>query len=89
MSVQQLQTQTLYKIIETKEIDTQYGTTYILIDDNLDEYWSNKKIATFIKQNKIPSSKDGKVLFKIKTGDYKTFEKDGNEIRFLNVICSK
>lgn len=89
MSVDNLQSQTLYKIIDIKEVETKFGKTHILTDENLDEYWANKKISQFIKTNKITSSNNGKVLFTIKTGEYKTFEnQNGDKIKFLNLICT-
>lgn len=88
-TTKQLNENSKYEIVNLKSIETKYGTTYIMMDNNLNEYWSNKKINDFIKKHRIPLNNDDKVLFKIKTGDYKTFQKDGNEIRFLNLICSK
>lgn len=90
MSTFNLETNSNYKIIELKEIETKFGKSYIMTDSELNQYWSNKKIATFIKQNRIPLSNNGKVLFRIKTGDYKTFTNEsGDEIRFLNLNISK
>ena len=72
------------------KVETKYGKTYIMMDENLNEYWANKKISTFIKQNKIPLSNCGKILFKIRTGDYKTFTNEsGEEITFLTLNISK
>lgn len=90
MATIKLETNSIYKIIELKEIETKFGTCYIMKDTELNEYWSNKKIASFIKQNKIPMTNNGKVLFKIKTGDYKTFTNEsGDEIKFLNLNIFK
>lgn len=91
MSVQQLQEKSNYSIISLKEIETKFGKTFIMTDGELNEYWANKKICDFIKKNKIPINNDeDKILFKIKTGEYKTFRnQDGKEISFLNLICSK
>ena len=90
MNTSNLETNTVYKIIELKEIETKFGKSYIMTDYELNEYWSNKKIATFIKQNRIPLSNNGKVLFRIKTGDYKTFQnQDGDEITFLQLNLFK
>lgn len=90
MSVSNLQPNSNYKIIELKEVTTKYGDNYIMTDSELNQYWTNKKIATFIKQNKIPLSNNSKVLFKIKTNNYKTFTtKDDNEIKFLELCLVK
>lgn len=90
MSVSNLQPNSNYKIIELKEVKTKYGENYIMTDSELNQYWTNKKIATFIKQNKIPLSNNSKVLFKIKTNNYKTFTtKDGDEIKFLELCLVK
>ena len=90
MNTSNLETNTVYKIIELKEIETKFGKSYIMTDYELNEYWSNKKIATFIKQNRITMSNNGKVLFRIKTGDYKTFQnQDGDEITFMQLNLFK
>ena len=41
----------------------------------------NKKISDWINKNKPKGE------FKIKTSEIKTFVKDGNEIKFIDVIC--
>ena len=90
MTVQTLEARRNYQIVELKEIETAYGKSYVLTDSNLDEYWSNKKVVDYIKKNKIPLFNEGKVLFTIKTGDYKTFKtEEGKEVRFLNLLVSK
>ena len=90
MTTSNLETNTVYKIIELKEIETKFGKSYVMTDSELNQYWSNKKIASFIKQNRIPMSNNGKVLFRIKTGDYKTFKNEsGDEITFLNLNLFK
>ena len=90
MTTLNLESNSNYKIIEIKEIETKFGKSYIMTDFELNQYWSNKKIATFIKQNRIPFSNNGKILFRIKTGNYKTFKNEsGDEIKFLEVNISK
>lgn len=89
MTVNSLEARTTYQIIELKEIETTYGKTFIMTNSNLDKYWSNKKVCDYIKKNKIPLSDNGKILFTIKTGDYKTFKsKDGQKIRYLNMLIT-
>ena len=90
MSANNLNERTNYQIINLKKVTTTYGDSYIMTDTELNEYWSNKKINEFIKKNKIPMNNDDKVLFKIKTGEYKVFPtEDGRVIKFLNLICMK
>ena len=89
MTTTPLEANSNYKIIELKEIETKYGKRYIVVDSELNQFWSNRKISMFIKQNKIPLNNNGKVLFRIKTGDYKTFKNnDGDEIKYLEMTVS-
>ena len=76
-----------YVITEIREFETQYGTTYMLIDDKFNRYFSNKKIAEFIKKNKITNGPE--VLFKVITGPEKTFTKDDKEITYLEMRVLK
>lgn len=87
MSVENFSENKNYKIVSIKEVQTKFGKSYIMTDNNCNKYWSNKKIADFIKRNNIkPSNDDSKILFNIKTFEYKTFKNsDGEEIRFLEM----
>ena len=90
MTTSNLKLRSLYKIVELKEVKTKFGNSYILIDSEYNKYWANKKIGTYIKTHQIPLSNNGKVLFKIKTYDYKTFKNDLNEeITFLQLNLFK
>ena len=81
MSISKLAPNATYKIISYKQINTQYGVSYILKDEDFNEYFSNKKINEYISKNRP------KKEFFIKTSDYKTFSKDGKQISFIDVLC--
>ena len=91
MSVKTLKPNTIYKIKLVCEVETKFGKTYTLTDSNLDVYWSNKKISDYIKSHNIPcDNSTGKVLFTVKTFNYKTFtSEDNREIKFLDMIILK
>ena len=80
MSTLKLEPNSNYKIVSYKTIQTKFGQSHILQDENFNEYFSNKKISNWIIKNKPKGE------FKIKTSELKTFLKDGNEISFIDVI---
>ena len=81
MSTLKLEPNSDYKIVSYKTIQTKFGTSHVLIADDFNDYFSNKKISDWINKNKPKGE------FKIKTSEVKTFVKDGNEIKFIDVIC--
>ena len=76
-----------YYIFSIKPIETSYGTSYILEDDEFNKYWSNNTVNKFIKTNKIKNNDGSKLLFKIKTGSEKEFKKGEDVIRFIETRC--
>ena len=73
-----------YEIFSYTPIQTKFGKTYILEDDNLNKYWATSKVTKFI--NKINYKPiPGKRIFTIKTGNWRTFRKDGEEIKYLEM----
>ena len=78
-----------YHIFSIKPIETTYGTSYILEDDEFNKYWSNNSVNKFIKTNKIKNNDGSKLLFKIKTGSEKEFKKGEDVIRFIETRCYK
>ena len=81
MSTLKLEPNSDYKIVSYKTIQTKFGTSHVLKADDFNDYFSNKKISDWINKNKPKGE------FKIKTSEIKTFVKDGNEIKFIDVIC--
>lgn len=85
METKKLATNKIYKIVSIKEINTKFGTTYILTDDKYDEYYSNNKITKYIQTNGITNDSNKRCLFTIRTGVYKTFKTEtGEEHRYLD-----
>jgi hypothetical protein len=85
METKKLATNKLYRIVSIKEIQTKFGTTYILTDDKYDDYFSTNKITKYIQANGISNDTNKKFLFTIRTGLYKTFtNEDGNEFKYLD-----
>ena len=86
MNTQKLNPNSIYDIIQYKEVVTKFGKTYILTDKDLNQYWSLTSITKFIQQNKIrniPNNKS-KAILKIRTYDYETFDtEDGKQITYL------
>lgn len=80
MSTLKLEPNSDYKIISYKTIQTKFGTSHVLKADDFNEYFSNKKISDWIMKNKPKGE------FKIKTSELKTFTKDDQEIKFIDVI---
>ena len=78
-----------YNIYSIKPIETTYGSTYILEDDEFNKYWANNSVNKFIKTNKIKNNDGSKLLFKIKTGSEKEFKKGEDVIRFIETRCYK
>lgn len=80
MSTLKLEPNSDYKVISYKTIQTKFGTSHVLKADDFNEYFSNKKISDWIIKNKPKGE------FKIKTSELKTFLKDDQEIKFMDVI---
>ena len=85
LETKKLTTNKVYRIIAIKEINTKFGTSYILTDDRYDDYFSINKITKHIQATGITNDPNKKVLFTIRTGVYKTFTNDaGEEHRYLD-----
>ena len=80
METSKFESNKIYKITSYNQINTKFGPSYILTDDNFNQYFSNKKINDWIKKN------PNKTSFKIKTGSFKEFTKDEQTIKFLEMI---
>ena len=50
--IEKLIPDTIYTIVDIKPIKTKFGDNYMLIDENNNRYYSNKKLNTFIKTHK-------------------------------------
>ena len=72
-----------YTFVRAKEIDTKYGKTFILTTDKGDKFFANKKICNFIKRNYTTEELQPNLI--VETGLYRTFEKDGKQITYLNM----
>lgn len=86
MTTEKLEVNSLYEIIGIKDAKTRFGNTHILIDKDLNQYWSTNSISKHINDNKaaINRTPKGKIIFKLRTYDYETFEtEDGKSIRYL------
>ena len=82
-NINKLEANETYNIISYNTIEGKFGKSYVMKDDNFNEYFSNKKVNDWIKKNQ------NKMRFKIKTGDWKEFtSSDGNTIRFLDTFVS-
>ena len=81
----------IYEIYSFKPVETKFGKTYILEDNDFNKYWANNKITNYINKAKFKTSNsEFKLLFKIKTGEYKEFKKGDDTIKFLEMnILSK
>ena len=70
----------IYQISDIKSIKTKFGYKNILIDDGLNEYWTNRKVDEFLAQNRNVSR------FTIITSSEKQFEdKDKKIIKYFDV----
>lgn len=77
-----------YNIYSIKQVETTYGTSYILEDDEFNKYWSNNTVNKFIKFHKIKEGDGSILLFKIKTGNERDFKKSNGEIiKFIETRC--
>ena len=84
--VQKLQSNSIYTIYSIKAVETTYGKTYILEDDDFNKYWATNKITDFINKNKIKVGPyNSKILFTIKTGEHKLFKKGDKECTYLEM----
>ena len=69
-----------YNIVNVEKINTNFGKKYVLVDDEVNKYWTNNKVDEFIKEHKEVKQ------FELTTSDYKTFKnKKGEEIKFLMI----
>ena len=70
----------IYQISDVKNIKTKFGYKTILIDDGLNEYWTNRKVDEFLAQNRNVSQ------FTLITSCEKQFEdKDKKIIKYFDV----
>ena len=70
----------IYNIIDVQKIETSFGKIYILIDEEQNRYWPNKKLEEFIK-----SHKDIK-KFQLTTSGFKDFKnKKGESVKYLEI----
>ena len=84
--IQKLETNSVYEIYSFKPVETKFGKTYILEDNDFNKYWANNKITQFINRSKFKlDSYNNKKLFTVKTGSYKTYTHNDKEIRFLEM----
>ena len=85
--ISQLSSNEYYNIYSIKQVETTYGTSYILEDNDFNKYWSNNTVNKFIKFHKIKEGDGSKLLFKIKTGSEKQFNKGDDTIKFVETRC--
>ena len=77
---EKLEPNKIYQISEIKSIKTKFGYKTILIDDTMNEYWTNRKVDDFLTQNRNVSQ------FTLITGPEKQFEdKNKNIIKYFDV----
>lgn len=50
--IQKLTPQTIYTIVDVQLTKTKFGDNYILIDENNERFYSNKKLNEFIKTHR-------------------------------------
>jgi hypothetical protein len=50
--IRKLTPQTIYNIIDVKSIKTKFGDNYMLIDEDNERFYSNKKLNEFIKTHR-------------------------------------
>ena len=50
--IEKLTPQTIYTIVDVKLIKTKFGDNYMLIDENNERFYSNKKVNEFIKTHR-------------------------------------
>ena len=75
-----LQPNHIYQIEDVKVIKTRNGYKSILVDDSFREYWTNRKVDEFLKQNRNFNR------FMLITSSEKQFEdKDKNIIKYFDV----
>ena len=61
-------------------------TVQILEDNDFNKYWATNKITNFINKNKFKVDPyKSKKLFRIKTGEYKSFKKGDEEYKYLEM----
>ena len=82
-----LEESTRYEFVKAKKIDTKYGPSFALFTKNGDRYRSCKRINDFIRENIAYYEPDEIIEFEknliAETGKYKTFVKDGKEIKYI------
>lgn len=91
MSVQKLQPNNEYEIYVINPWKTKFGDTFVLFDRVHKKHFSaTTKISKYIRDNKLDEIwEDGTCLFKIKTGENKSFMKDGKKITYLDLKIYK
>lgn len=78
--INKLEESLIYNIVDVQKIETSFGKKYIIIDEEDNRYWPNKKLEEFIK-----SHKDVK-KFQLTTSELKDFKnKKGDVINFLEI----
>ena len=50
--IRKLTPETIYNIIDVKLTKTKFGDNYILIDEDNESFYSNKKVTEFIKTHR-------------------------------------
>ena len=85
-TIQKLEPNTTYSIYSFRPIESKFGKTYVLEDNDFNKYWANNKITQYINRSKFKIDPfNNKLLFKIKTGNYKTYIHNDKEIKFLEM----
>ena len=79
-TTEKLEPNKIYQISDVKSIKTKFGYKSILIDDGLNEYWTNRKVDEFLTQNRNVNQ------FTLITSEEKHFQdKDKNIIKYFDV----
>ena len=86
-NIEKLQPHSNYEKAEM--INTKFGPTYLLTDDKGYKRFANKRLNDFILRNFTDDKFQKSKLFHpnliVETGKYRTFEKDGKQITYLNM----
>ena len=81
--INKLSENTTYIIKDYYKIETKFGYTYVMVDNNYKRYWSTSRINIYL------STKPDKSSFKLETFYYNEFiNKQNQHIKYLNYQIS-
>ena len=80
-----------YEVYVINPLKTKFGQAYVIFDHvHMKHYIVPQKVCKFIEANKFNEiAEDGTCLFKITTHEYKTFKKDNQTIKYLDLTITK